>query len=96
LADLIDAALPAQQRRGLRRGVLAAVIDGIKPVPEPLVPFFERQQRLRIERGENLLAHRTKEAFDLAAAFGLIRLRVNDQDTEGGGNARQLRGAVDP
>src|SRR5450759_4118169 len=95
LPDLFDVTLPAQKRRGLQRAVLAAVIDGVEPVPEPLVQLFDRQQRWGIERGENLLAHRTAETLDLAAALGLIRRRVNDEDAEGGGDARQLRRAVD-
>src|ERR1039457_2491514 len=41
------------------------------------------------------LVNGTKETFDLATALGLIRRRVNDEDAEGGGNARQLRRAVD-
>jgi hypothetical protein len=35
-----------------------------------------------------LLAHGTEEAFDLAAALGLIGRRVNDEDADGGGDAR--------
>ena len=50
---------------------------------------------LRIEGGQELLAHGTEEAFDLAAAFGLIGRRVDDEDADGSGDAGQLRGAVD-
>jgi len=64
-------------------------------VPEPLVQLFKREQRLGIERGEKLLAHGTEETFDLAATFGLIGRRVNDEDADGGGDARQLRRAID-
>jgi hypothetical protein len=42
-----------------------------------------------------MLAHGTEEAFDLAAAFGLIGRRVHDENADGSGNAGQLRGAVD-
>ena len=71
LPDLFDVALPAQQRRGGERAMFAAVIDGVEPVPEPLVQLLERQQRLGIERGEKLFAYRAEEALDLAAAFGM-------------------------
>src|SRR5260370_17397980 len=72
-----------------------AVIDGIEPVPQSLVELLDIQQNLGIERGQKLLAHGTKEALDLAAAFGLIGRRVHDEDADGGGNAGQLWGAVD-
>ena len=49
LADLFDIALPAQQRRGLQRTVLMAVIDGVEPVPQALVELVDREQNLGIE-----------------------------------------------
>jgi hypothetical protein len=45
--------------------------------------------------GEKLFAHGTEEALDLAAAFGLIGRGVHDEDTDGGGDTRQLRRAID-
>ena len=83
--------------------MFAAVINSVEPVPQPFVQLLERQQCLGIEFGEKLFAYRAKEAFDLAAAFGLIRRGVgarvesalNDKDSDGGGDARQLRRAVD-
>src|ERR1019366_6820966 len=93
LPDLFDVALPAQQRSRVQRAVLMAMIDGVEPVPEPLVQRFQREQRLGIERGEKLLAHGTEETFDLAAAFGLIGRRVNDEDADGGGDARRAQRA---
>ena len=75
--------------------MLAQVIDGFQPMPEPLVQLFQRQQRLGIERGQELLAHRAEETLDLAAAFGLIGRRMHEEDADGGGDARQLRRAVD-
>jgi len=56
LADVIDVALPAQQGRGLERAVLAAMVDGVEPVPEALVQLVQREQGGRIERGQELLA----------------------------------------
>src|SRR5580704_11975320 len=94
LADLFDVALPAQQRRGLERTVFAAVVIGVEPVPQALVDLFEGKQNFGIERSQKLLAHGTKQTFDLAASFGLIRGRVHDEDTDGSGDAGQLRGAV--
>src|SRR6266568_3925056 len=47
------------------------------------------------EVGEELFAQGTEATFDLAAALGLIRARVNDQGTKRGGNPRQLRRAID-
>ena len=82
LADLFDIALPAQQRCGLERAVLAAVIIGVEPVPQALVELFEGEQSFGIERGQKLLAHGTEEAFDLAAAFGLIGRRVHDENAD--------------
>src|ERR1017187_8207965 len=93
LPDRFDVALPAQQRRGRKRAVLAAVIDGVEPVPETLVQLFEREPRLGIERGEKLLAHGTEETCDLATALGLIGRRVNDEDADGGGEARRAQRA---
>jgi len=72
-----------------------AVVDSIEPVPPALVDLLDGQQRLGIERCQKLFAHGTEEAFDLAAAFGLIRRRMHDEDADGGGDAGQLRGAVD-
>jgi len=83
------------ERCGLECGVFTAVIDGIEPVPPPLIQLVERQQRFGIEIGEKLFAHGTEEALDLAASFGLIRRCMNDEDADGGGDARQLRRAVD-
>src|SRR5580700_40835 len=94
LADLFDIALPTQQRRGLQRAVLMAVIDSFEPMPQALVELLDREQNFGIERGQKLFARRTEEAFDLAAAFGLIRRRMHDEDADGGGDAGQLRGAV--
>src|SRR6202142_2432012 len=95
LADLFDIALPTQQRRGLQRAVLMAVIDSVEPVPQALVELLEREQNFGIERGQKLFAHGTEEAFDLAAAFGLIGRGVHDENADGGGDAGQLRRAVD-
>src|ERR1019366_2251283 len=95
LPDLLDVTLPAQERRGLPRAVLAAVIDGVEPGPEPLVQLLDGQPRLGIERGKKLLAHGTEEAFDLAASFGRIGRRVNAAGADGGGDARQWRRAGD-
>ena len=95
LADVVDVALPAQQGRGLERAVLAAMVDGIEPVPEALVQLLQGEQSGRIERGQELLADGTEEALDLAAAFGLVRRGMDDEDADGSGDARQLRGAVD-
>src|SRR5208283_4154144 len=92
---LRDFPLPAQQRGGLQRAVFAAVIDGIEPVPESFVQLIERKQSLGVEVREKLLAHGTEETLDLAAAFGLIGRRVNDQDADGGGDPRQLWRAID-
>ena len=78
-----------------KRAVFAAVIDGVEPVPQALVELLERQQDFGIEVGQKLLAHGTEEAFDLAAAFGLIGRRVHDEDADGSGDARQLRRAID-
>jgi hypothetical protein len=35
-----------------------------------------------VEVGEELLAYRAKESFDLAATFGLVWTRVHDQGAE--------------
>jgi hypothetical protein len=39
--------------------VFVAVIDGVQPVPEPLVQLLDRQQRFRIEAGKKLLPQGT-------------------------------------
>src|SRR5579864_1622623 len=72
-----------------------AVIDRVEPVPQALVELLDREQNLEIERGQKLLAHGTEEAFDLAAAFGLIGRSVHNENADGGGDAGQLRRAVD-
>ena len=64
-------------------------------MPQALVELLEGEQNFGIEDGQKLFAHGTEEAFDLAAAFGLIGRGVHDEDADGGGDARQLRGAVD-
>jgi hypothetical protein len=94
LADVLNIALPAQEGSGSERTVLSAVIDAFDPDPETLVQFIERERSSGIEIGEKLLAHGAETAFDLIAAFGLIRSRVNNQNAERRGNARQLRGTV--
>ena len=47
-----------------------------------------------IEVGEELLSYGAEESFHFAATFRLIGTRVHDQSAEGGGNARQLRRAI--
>ena len=95
LADLLDIALPAQQRSGAQGAVFGAVIDVFDPDPETVVQLFERERVFGIEVGEELIAYGAKAALDLAAALGLIGTRVNDQSAERGGDARQLRRAID-
>ena len=72
LADLLDIALPAQQRSGSQRAVLGAVIGVFDPGPQAVVQLFERERLFGVEVGEELLAHGAEVALDFAAAFGLI------------------------
>ena len=48
LADVLDIALPAQQRRGSQRAVLGAVID-VEPGPQALVQLFQRERLFAIQ-----------------------------------------------
>ena len=72
LADLFDIALPAQQRRGPESAVFGAVIDVVEPVHKRSLSCSSESRLFGIEVGQKLFAHGTEEAFDLAAAFGLI------------------------
>src|SRR5260370_34673023 len=47
-----------------------------------------------VEVGEELLSASAEESCHLAATVGLIGTRVHNQSAEGGGNARQLRRAI--
>ena len=55
----------------------------------------EGERLFGIQIGQELFAHGAEEALDFAAPLGLIRRRVNDQHADGGGDARQLRAAID-
>lgn len=73
LADLIDIALPAQQRCGSEGAVLGAVIGVFDPGPEPFIQFVERKQAFGIKVGDELLADGAKATLDFSAALRLIR-----------------------
>jgi hypothetical protein len=91
LTDVFDIALPARDGRGLERAVFSAMIDALDPDPETLVQFVQREWMFGVEIGEELLAQRAKAAFDLAAAFGLIRPRMNDEYTELSSGIRNVK-----
>jgi len=77
-------ALPAQQRLS-GAAVLAAMIDGVEPVPEPLVQLLDRQQRLGIERVEKLArARNEKKRSILPRPSGPIGRLVDDENADGG------------
>jgi hypothetical protein len=67
----------------------------VKPGPQALVQLFQRQRLFAVQVVQELFAHRPKEPFDLPASFGLIGRSMNDEHADGGGDARQLRAAVD-
>ncbi len=92
LPDVLDIALPAQQRRGVQGAVFGAVIN-IDPLPQALVQLLQSEQRFPVKIGEKLFPHRTEVALDIAAPFGLVGRRVHDENADGGGDARQLRRA---
>ena len=95
LADVLDIALPAHQRSGSQSAVLGAVIGVVDPGPQALVQLFQRERLLAVQVVQELLAHGTEVALDFSAAFGLIGRRVHDENADGGGDARQLRAAID-
>src|SRR5262245_54304359 len=94
LADVLDIALPTQQRRGPQGTVLGAVID-IGPGPQSLVQLIERERWLAIRVVQELFSTRAEKAFDFPAAIGLIRRSVYDEQTDGCPNPRQLWTAID-
>jgi len=87
LAHVFNIFLPTQERCGSQSAVLRAVIDVLDPGVEPIVQLVEREPAFGIEVGQELLAHGAEAAFNLAAPFGLIGARVNDQGAERGGDA---------
>lgn len=95
LADPLDVSLPAQQGSCSQPAVLRHVIDLLDPGPQTLVQLQERKRSLGIEVGQELFSNRAEVALDFSPPFRLIRWRVNDQDANGCGNARQLGAAID-
>jgi len=94
LADVLDVALPTQQRRGPQGAVLGAVIN-VEPRPQTLVQLFQSERLFAIQIVQELVPTRAEEPLDLAAAFGLIGRSVHDQHADGGRNPRQLCTAID-
>jgi len=62
----------SEQRGGLKRAVLAAVIKRYRASARVVRSTDRARAKPWGRGGEKLLAHGTEEAFDLAAAFGLI------------------------
>ena len=60
LADVLDIALPAQQRGGAQGAVLGAVIGVFDPGPETVVQLFQRERLFGIEVGQELIPHGAK------------------------------------
>src|SRR5690242_9723139 len=93
LANVLDVALPTEQGRGPQAAVLGAVVE-VEPGPQALVQLFQRQRLFAVQVVQELFAYRPEEAFDLSSALGLIRRGMDDEHTDGGRDARQLRAAV--
>ena len=95
LADVLDIALPAQQRSGSQSAVLGAVIGVSIQAHRRSFSSSSESVCLRSRLVRNCSRHGAEEALDFSAALGLIGRSVHDEHADGGGDARQLRAAID-
>ena len=58
-----------------------AVIGGLNPGVQTRVQILHARHLLQIQAGQKLVADTAEEAFDFSAAFGLVRWRVDNQNT---------------
>ena len=94
-ADAFDVALPTQKRCSPQGRMFGAVIGVFDPGRESGVEFFQGQGLFGVEIGQELVADAPEEPFNFSAPFGLIRGRMDDNDTKRSRNPSQLRGTVD-
>src|SRR5207244_5266197 len=62
-------------------GVGGTVIGGLNPGIQTRVEILHAGDLFQIQAGQKLVADTAEEAFDFSAAFGLVRRRVDNQNT---------------
>src|SRR5205823_5555971 len=83
LTDPLNIALPTLKRRGIggQAAVGGTVIGGLNPGIQTRVEILHAGDLFQIQAGQKLVADAAEEAFDFSATFGLVRWRMDNQNT---------------